>query len=972
VNRIALLLDQFRNDTIGQCFRRYLHPVLSHLTKKVSDKSLGRWYIALSRLIFELYIPNIPIDPAAMQSVALKLSRDAQNTLHSQLTLHMNIEQADTGDRRNTVVDYLTGALQSVEKEISQLPESVFLQRPDISALHAYWREVYRFGNEVLSPSKIGPLLLGLESNESVSALREEVVQESISGFCHRLNTTYSNYRDINIALQIALLSTRLGLRLVAEMSATKDDGAYFLATAAVAFPSVQSATMLLLETPATSSCIPPISHVLLKLASIGFESLVGIDVEFRWKQLATLYDQAHRLWLIDRARKAGNAEASQSLYRHKHTTSNFASDAEIEQQEFLELFPDFEDALDQSSRDLMYNDNLPSYHVDSNQMQQLVSMFLLIEDTKENSSETKLQVSAVYKDMRRTALRSVLSSQMASLPETLDLDSRVFQFSMLHSQLAESQMTATHAKRNFYADSNVPQAKKAARAIEALTVRLEALIHDWPDQMVLHQLKDRCDLILQLDLHSPVAKLLSVLEQLLLKIDDWEMYASRENTLKMHKDVLAGLIVEWRRLELSCWNELLRFEAKSFADSASEWWFRLYDVIVRGTLDASAREHNDTSDTIASYLDNVIPLLDDFICTSPLGQFHTRLAFLRGFENHSHKLSLSQENAPKVALQRVLRVLHATIQYYDLFSISLTNHLSKEKELLEKEIHAFIKLASWKDINVLALKQSAQRTHHRLFKIIRKFREVLRQPVTNRLQAEPAGNLERVVEVPDLHTISEQNASLSPSFPASSLEHTIPRHLVDLKRTYQKFTCLIIGYVQHCFTQRSASNVDDLAVQILVTATALSKEALPPSSVANRGKHQKSLLVQKRKAWSDLLKELKRGGLSASVRPDILRQQSILLWIREQPILPLSTSMKTAIEKAENYYNRFHSSMVQLRALLSSHHPDVSTRDLKRGVMYLESCFNIALDTRSWCVNTLYFRKRRLIPVYSLFQPGS
>ncbi|KAJ6549492.1 hypothetical protein B0H10DRAFT_1288314 [Mycena sp. CBHHK59/15] len=91
--------------------------------------------------------------------------------------------------------------------------------------------------------------------------------------------------------------------------------------------------------------------------------------------------------------------------------------------------------------------------------------------------------------------------------------------------------------------------------------------------------------------------------------------------------------------------------------------------------------------------------------------------------------------------LKRVRLILHATRSYYGLFAFQVSTRLSDQRNALEKQLRGFIKLASWKDINVQVLKASAQRTHHQLHKIIRKFRDVLRQPVSGHLHPQSAGD---------------------------------------------------------------------------------------------------------------------------------------------------------------------------------------------------------------------------------------
>ena len=48
----------------------------------------------------------------------------------------------------------------------------------------------------------------------------------------------------------------------------------------------------------------------------------------------------------------------------------------------------------------------------------------------------------------------------------------------------------------------------------------------------------------------------------------------------------------------------------------------------------------------------------------------------------------------------------------------------------IRKDINEVILLASWKDVNIDALKQSARRSHNNLYKIVRKYRAILSTPV--------------------------------------------------------------------------------------------------------------------------------------------------------------------------------------------------------------------------------------------------
>ena len=176
-----------------------------------------------------------------------------------------------------------------------------------------------------------------------------------------------------------------------------------------------------------------------------------------------------------------------------------------------------------------------------------------------------------------------------------------------------------------------------------------------------------------------------------------------------------------------------------------------------------------------------------------------------------------SKSGNERVALHRARCVLHATEQYYGLFSTQLATHLSVQRETLETEIGGFIKLASWKDVNVQALKQSAQRTHHQLYKIIRKFRDLLRQPISERLRPELA-SVQEIKETP-LDIVFPKSVKLRPLSPDSHHGAKAVFRQLDINQTLAKFTSFLETRVQPFIHSGSAHFVDDLAVGIVVTA---------------------------------------------------------------------------------------------------------------------------------------------------------
>ncbi|PBK75109.1 midasin [Armillaria solidipes] len=945
-------LESQKHNVFTDAVRTYVRPAFTNFNLKSKSRrrtiaDLGYCWIAVAKMILHLVIPDVPVDPAAIQSCALAFSRDQDTLLSSQIDFHVRLEQMVTGNEENLAISYLHTRRSPFLEYIGQTP--AFPYRANVSRIHMFWSEVSQFVNQVVSSPKVDGLLRLLEAEDPAGGLREETTQQSIHGFLQRLDSVYSDFADITSLLRYSLLHLRMGLRMVkhALLDCGASDAVERLGTALVSFPSVQTASLLLHRKASVGTAdIRPFQHLLLELSALVYDASTGVGKQAHVGLVEQIYDQMMCLWLHDRKKEAEAEKAAQSLYR-THTSDFVAtSESEVEEEEFLALFPSFEDVMenDDGKSSARSGAPVPSF-VASSQPQEVFDLHqrLFVPDRQYPTMDVK-----AFLDIRVRSLKD-LQRSLNTLTDTTDDLSLAFNLSLLYDRYIGCGKGNDLMSYNFYLQANMPEVKKAVEVVQRLRERLEYLIKEWPDQMVLHHLKGRCDIVLSLDINSPVAKVLSALEHLLLQTEDWEIYANRDNNLKSERAAIIGLIVEWRRLELSCWDTLLDSESTKFQSGISEWWFRLYDATVRGPLDALDREEAGV-DSVSAYFDNLLPLLDDFIRGSPLGQFHARLKLLRSFEMYCQLLASTKSSSERATLARVRCILRGTANYFEMYLPSISSYLLDQRTTLEKEVKAFVKLASWKDVNVHALKQSAQRTHHQLYKIIRKFRDVLRLPVSERLLPQSASKSEGEHESPELLLSNRDVKALSiPIFPDHKDSTSMP-HLLNLDRTYQKFIEINNTQLHPYIASILPRHVDSLAVEIIVQSQNLSTVTIPADATSEkREKDQKALLVRKRKVWSDLLKELKRAGFATNLRPDTLRQQHDVRWIREQPIL-LShhESTDTTIQKSESYFIRLHGSLTDLRESIPKHHSDLTTRELQRGAMFLESGFNMALQSRA------------------------
>ncbi|KAI0304301.1 hypothetical protein B0F90DRAFT_1235505 [Multifurca ochricompacta] len=925
----------------------------SDMSRAAALRTLGHDWIALSYFFMDLYIPDTPLDPAALQTARSEFWGAELASLSHELELEISLESRVTGNTYNGIADYLEEQIRHLRERLHNLPYASSKAGRDLSRLREFWSEISQFRLKFVSQTRLYHLIDAFYQKNQEASASEHVIQESISKLCQRLESIYPEFDDITRPFKSALLYLRLGLRLVAHASVCEGvEAIEDLSYALTAFPSVGGATALITaDSRGDIRAVEgsPFESLLLTLTAISLEVELGIDAQSRIATIESIYERAIRLWLVDQKRQEEVDAASQSLYR----ANRIRNESELEEEDFLTLFPDYEA--------LLGSDHLPesdpsdrvrrSFSADGSYSNSLMLLHLNIMNPGNQQSGAVTDLS----NLRAVFLTSILGKYQSSLPEALDDRSFSHQVSLIAARLRDLDHSDMVARPyNFYIDSHVPQIRRAVTLVESLKQRLDVLIQEWPDQMVLHHLKDRCSQILALSARSPVAKVLVLLEQLLLESDDWEMYANQENTLKNQRHALTELIVSWRRLELSSWRGLLRLQAIAFEEGVSEWWFRLYNAIVRGLLDIVERSGSESLD---DYLDHLVPLLDGFLTSSPLGQFSRRLELLRSFEPFLQLLTLTKSELAREPLCRVYRIVHSIQVYYSQFLSQITSSLVSQERGVETEIQGFIKIASWKDVNVQALKASAKKTHYQLYKLVRKYRDIMRQPVSDLLRPGQVSNIE----------ILSKTGTPEPFLPSSSIivddsslrDHVTtangPAHLQDLRRTYRKFDLLITTRIEVFLKSLPYNELNNLTERIFYTDSELSSVSIPiGATTERREKLWKGLLVRKRKAWSDFVKEFKRIGLATNVPSTVLLRQNNDRWLREQPFPDVPDNSFADVQKSEQYFTRLQGLLPRLRATLIDHHGDVLTQELQRSIMLLESALSLTLGCRSMLATNL------------------
>lgn len=440
----------------------------------------------------------------------------------------------------------------------------------------------------------------------------------------------------------------------------------------------------------------------------------------------------------------------------------------------------------------------------------------------------------------------------------------------------------------NFYTENDVTEAQKALNVSTKVLSRISDLLARWPEHDVLLTLKEAAQELQELTIDTPMARYLAKVEQLHHWLNEWRRYASDDSSVTEEISICTSLIIEWRRLELTTWPKLLKHELHATNAAGARLWFNLYETLVAAEPPPKAEE--------------VSRLLVIFMSNATLGQFSTRLELLKAFAKQTSRNSVK-----------------AVASYFeDLYSKVVSDIISNEERILGKEITDVVKLASWRDTNVHALKESARKSHRSLYKIVKRYRQFISQNVSTlnvsnfavQSQPPPFPKFSSVIDI--------QEALASPVI--------LQRPEKWLKQPPQ---ALMRQYAQKSHDELNKhDSLVELAIDVEENAKRL-REDTPKELTEENKKLVGSLRAEKSQLLSSTLRKLRRAGLRISVREDIMYHQ-----VQISTVLANSPSLQYESED----WNRLVELMPKLRATIAESDADIPAQDLRRGLVFSEN----------------------------------
>ena len=873
-----------------------------------------------------LYVPDRPCDPALKPKVERDRHNKRRSELENKLQALQDFEFIFSGQKSS-----LRSRL--VEKKLAELgaePEVPIVVRPQISELGQLQAEFNNIVTSIILKSPTSKMLQSVVRQESAQIQGIELLRMNIAQAVSRLSNGFQTYEDItkpligflqgfDIGLALSLLTGRQQnpwdstMRNICEMTPLLGAGPQGLARIKVAdidFHRLQNFDPCLhfLKGTGIARCVSnclgePVVQTMLRTFEYFYQ---------QWKERLE-QDQRH-------------SAANSSLYRY---SGGEVEKNEADEPDLHSLFPNYH----YSTEDDIASSK--SFYDARDQAQRLATLQREIFCSAKSPTEQLLDL---LQDASRGIARLWTDNTKAS---TCPIPAENFFSALVLSldQHRERLLGRDEVGRsyNFYIDANLSEAQRLIALVQMTKAKFLALQEAWPEHATIVDVLRTASELLALRHTEPVAKILTKAEQLHTYIHEWQVIASKQFTAAIVYDQLTNLLVSWRRLELSTWARLLDMEDQKCNKDADSWWFIAYEVIIAAPLSMVNEGHD-----LQVHVEQLYITLANFMETTSIGQYAHRLGMIDCFRSH---LEILVTNVPSIGA--VHSAVSNFLSYYARFERPIQQHLRRDRQKLEKDMKEILLLASWKDTNINALRDSAKRSHHNLLKVIRKYRDLLAQPAETLITQ--GFSIEEAMSAP---LKREGNIPAATKLDPRATQ-TCTMHLESWKSKPERFTNPIMTAQRMLQMSRlppasidGVSCLDSFGSDLIDSIKILRKETPSITTKANE-EYIRHLKARKRKLYAETLKALRHMGFRSNLSVDAVRRQSSpAIVLANTPAF--ATKCHPQIARAEFHFHQLLHLFPQIKEQSRNHSQDLSHGEVARSIGYLEGIIFVILKQRN------------------------
>lgn len=861
-----------------------------------------------------LYVPDKMFDPEIRPRMERDLHREILQTLDKKIAELQGFEIRFTGQNTSKRIQLLQNELLAVGP---LAPEILPVYRPQNSSLGKLQAEFSNIVKLAASPT-IKSILKPASIDNLIGLDEVQLLKGSVSRLLDRLTSSFKEYQDITQPAANLLRCLDIGLSLTeADVSIAMNHKGSDLMQGVPFFGPGHNASE-----PATTQ-EHGFDQLALMSASTSILGLGNLSAASR-QSILQCFHAFYQEWQkkLETDRKA--EEAKTSLYRFRGSAED---EEEMDEAEFHELFPGYDDeTVPQATK--------PMDEVwDSSQ--RVAKLHSQVFGTVPEPVEA---IEALCKAAAEQLSRDKLEQSFIARGHSAKLLAPLTR--LINEKQRSLTTSATTSDYNFYTDSNLPEVRQLVGLAQKIRARFRELqlVDDIGHMQPLADVISACDKLFELMHTEALAKILPKVESLHAILYEWQFggWASKIHGSPALYDALTETIVRWRRAELSTWAKLFDMELAKCKDDARSWWFIAYQVVVAMPLSLI-----DSPKDLQAYTVQLIENLQLYFSTSIIGQFQARIDLLSQLVVHL-RLFAQDYGSLKVIIDAVSQF----ITFYQRYAKTVADMITKGRAPIEKKMKDVLLMASWKDTNINALRESARRSHQKLFRLVRKFRAVLGQEMKTVIDPGLPDEHQQELQHSDQQNDAE-GVNLDPGSVAA-VESALPTWGTQNKRlsnTTQTVSVMHRVSKDIIATTDVSTMAQELIDELNASVAELRKET--PSTPTEENKSLiKHLKTRKSKLFSDTLRNLRNMGLQHNLGQDRLaKQNSIAMILSTMPTIQLNGT--ASLSDADYFMSKILDLMPKVRDSARDHSEDLTPDRVGRSIGFAEGVVYLLLTQR-------------------------
>ncbi|KAL0473808.1 midasin [Neurospora intermedia] len=885
-------------------------------------------WVQFSLASIKLFVPDKIFDPHHRAEIEQEEHREIYESLQSQIAALETFELAFTGQHAGLRCKLLM-------EEVAGLGEPPAVQsiyRPGDSELRGLQGEFNNVLNALVQNDVAASHLRSISTEAEDTSEELSLVERNLVALVGRFIGRFNAYQDLTMPLVSFLRCLQLGLSLGQGAVPAKSSDEIDFKSMAKATPFLSGTVW---DAEAKSLPLRSLEFLSFVQAIVAVEGIDSLPENLRQAVHESFY-AFHEEWSkkLEADRKA--EEQKNSLFRFK---GSLEDEEAFDQEEFDQLFPDYVDDEEEQDADApKKKKQIPRGNRD---------LSILLAEAHEKIFLSPQEPQQSIRILLTQVARRIARAERNAAAGEPEMDALLLPATILafEDQIKAFSANVDTNNYNFYTDSILVEVRKALTLVTALKKRFQELqtIEEIGHHQTLADVIIACDKVLDMSIDDPLAAIISPMEKLYAHVYEWHEggWATKAHKATVLYEKLRDTICDWRRLELSSWSRLLDAEAKKCHDDAKSWWFIAYGAVILQPC-SWLQEGKD----LHAYAVELLGALESYFNTASLGQFTSRLNLLRQLRN---QLELLMVDEPQLSVIR--DAVQNFITYHARYERKVKEAIAAGRTPLDRKMKDVLLLSKWRDKNIEALRASARKSHQKLFKLVRKFRGVLSQPVSGiteqGLPEEEHKSLVAIVDKVAVQADQEAIALVSQLIPSLESQQQWARitNLPGVLKMMGKFGSLPASAVE------IPSNLDEYITSLVTEMAELRKET--PQHLTDENKEAVAhLKTRKTKLYTDTLKTLREMGFSRNLGTTILdRQKSAHAVLVHSGLVPhLSESQLNAIEY---FYHKMLDLAPKFRQATFEHNDDLDREIVHRSIGFLEGILYVMFKQRMYLSRT-------------------